>query len=62
MKTTKMSLNNIQGKLNRTEMKKIMAGSEAPCRTIGSPCNVQQHIICCPALVCVDFRCRYGIN
>lgn len=27
MKTTKMSLANIQGKLSRTEMKKIMAGS-----------------------------------
>lgn len=26
MKTTKMSLANIQGKLNRSEMKKIMAG------------------------------------
>lgn len=27
MKTKKMSLANIQGKLSRTEMKKIMAGS-----------------------------------
>lgn len=27
MKTTKMSLANIQGKLSRTEMKSIMAGS-----------------------------------
>ncbi len=27
MKTTKMSLANIQGKLSRTEMKNIMAGS-----------------------------------
>jgi hypothetical protein len=27
MKTTKMSLENIQGKLSRTEMKNIMAGS-----------------------------------
>ncbi len=27
MKTTKMSLANIQGKMSRTEMKKIMAGS-----------------------------------
>jgi hypothetical protein len=31
MKRQKMSLANIQGKLSRTEMKKIMAGSEAGC-------------------------------
>ena len=29
MKTKKMSLANIQGKLNRTEMKSVMAGSES---------------------------------
>jgi len=34
MKTTKMSLANIQGKLSRTEMKNIMAGSgSAACTT-----------------------------
>ena len=31
MKTVKMSLANIQGKLSRAEMKQIMAGSGAPC-------------------------------
>ncbi len=31
MKTTKMSLANIQGKLSRSEMKKIMAGSGVTC-------------------------------
>jgi hypothetical protein len=31
MKTTKMSLANLQGKLSRNEMKKIMAGSGADC-------------------------------
>lgn len=30
METKKMSLTNIQGKLSRTEMKKIMAGKKAP--------------------------------
>ena len=30
MQTKKMSLANIQGKLSRTEMKKIMAGSGTP--------------------------------
>ncbi len=31
MKTTKMSLANIQGKLSRTEMKNIMAGAATIC-------------------------------
>ena len=43
MQTKKMSLANIQGKLSRTEMKNIMAGSggysctspEAPCKCNG---------------------------
>jgi hypothetical protein len=35
MKTQKMSLANIQGKLSRTEMKSIMAGSGP-----GDSCNV----------------------
>ena len=45
MKTTKMSLANIQGKLSRAEMKNIMAGSGAACLPVGDPCtgNVQ----CC---------------
>lgn len=30
MKTLKMSLENIQGKLSRSEMKKVMAGSGEP--------------------------------
>ena len=33
MQTTKMSLVNIQGKLSRTEMKNIMAGSGGTCPT-----------------------------
>lgn len=33
MKTTKMSLASIQGKLSRTEMKNIMAGSGSPCNS-----------------------------
>ncbi len=42
MGTTKMSLDNIQGKLSRAEMKSIMAGS---CLSVGAACtgNVQ----CC---------------
>lgn len=40
MKTTKMSLANMQGKLSRTEMKNIMAGSgTAEC--VGA-CNLPQ--------------------
>ncbi len=33
MKTTKMTLASIQGKLSRTEMKNIMAGSGVSCST-----------------------------
>lgn len=36
MKTKKMSLANIQGKLSRTEMKNIMAGSGSGC---GGSCD-----------------------
>lgn len=40
MKTFKMSLENIQGKLSRAEMKKVMAGSgtQGNC-TISCSCN-----------------------
>jgi hypothetical protein len=38
MKKTKMSLANIQGKLSRTEMKNIMAGSGENCSS--GPCTV----------------------
>ena len=41
METQKMSLANIQGKLSRTEMKKIMAGSggSVNCASAGFPCG-----------------------
>jgi len=39
MKTNKMSLAYIQGKLSRAEMKKIMAGSTAFCGTGGDMCG-----------------------
>lgn len=40
MQTKKMSLANIQGKLSRTEMKKIMAGSTGTiCARQGTPCG-----------------------
>ncbi len=39
MKTTKMSLANIEGKLSRAEMKKIMAGSDSGSCGSG-PCSV----------------------
>jgi hypothetical protein len=41
MKTTKMSLANIQGRLSRTEMKNIMAGSGSGCYT-GVDCYLNQ--------------------
>ena len=39
MQTQKMSLANIQGKLSRNEMKKIMAGSGESC-SISASCSV----------------------
>jgi len=44
MKTTKMSLANIQGKLTRNEMKKIMAGSGGRCSTSSCSLNVNGRI------------------
>lgn len=44
MKTKKMSLANIQGKLSRAEMKNIMAGSDA-CIKDGEACAMFKN--CC---------------
>lgn len=45
MKTTKMSLASIQGKLSRTEMKNIMAGSGGD-GTCGAGCNLSCVLTC----------------
>ncbi len=45
METKKMSLANIQGKLNRAEMKNIMAGS-GEAGTCGPNCNLSYRIKC----------------
>ncbi len=58
MKTTKMSLANIQGKLSRNEMKNIMAGS-GNCQDHGQSCNSSVTLNCCSGLVCADYRCAY---
>ena len=60
MKTTKMTLANIQGKLSRTEMKKIMAGTATPtCSTLSctdfyggsKACETQTNGLChCPII------------
>ncbi|MEO9209959.1 MAG: hypothetical protein ABI208_02625 [Ginsengibacter sp.] len=57
MKTTKMSLTNIQGKLSRAEMKNIMAGSGSCTVMNGPPCSpgtcpnvcyvISLGVICC---------------
>ena len=39
MKTSKMSLANIQGKLSRTEMRNIMAGSGSNCSVCSPACG-----------------------
>ncbi|MGF2413632.1 MAG: hypothetical protein ACQUYJ_14975, partial [Ferruginibacter sp.] len=38
METKKMSLANMQGKMSRTEMKNIMAGSGSACAPNGQSC------------------------
>lgn len=55
MQTKKMSLANIQGKLNRTEMKKIMAGSGTLCGNYNDPCYTLATwgtYSCCASLGC----------
>ncbi|MCU0351508.1 MAG: hypothetical protein MUF43_11900 [Flavobacterium sp.] len=60
METKKMSLDNIQGKLSRAEMKNIMAGAESEGGTCKSKydtgCSVSGHgnaeDKCCQGLVC----------
>lgn len=47
MKTEKMSLANIQGKLSRTEMKKVMAGSGS-CKSCSKNSD-------CPNSVCAHW-------
>ena len=59
MKTTKMSLANIQGKLSRAEMKNIMAGSGGDCQTHGQSCATDRQLNCCNGLVCADYKCAY---
>lgn len=65
MKTTKLSLANIQGKLSRVEMKKIMAGSTTGGGSGGcssSPCAMNMWMSnygCCAGWHC-DSRIGQG--
>lgn len=54
MKTTKMTLANIQGKLSRTEMKNIMAG------TGGSNCHCYLRSSGCPSGQFISTACDFG--
>ena len=67
MQTKKMSLANIQGKLSRTEMKNIMAGSAGTfchntnnwCSYVGGACNLTGSgycVSCGPG----KFGCAHG--
>ncbi len=63
MKTTKMSLANIQGKLSRMEMKKIMAGSSDQCWD--KPCISDTECAMCSGTTtwqyrCVNWHCKHG--
>ncbi len=54
-----MSLANIQGKLSRAEMKKIMAGSGGNCQAHNESCNSNLTLNCCSGLICADYKCQY---
>lgn len=70
MKTTKMSLANIQGKLSRTELKKIMAGSGGTPNTCGGSRDTCDPAVwygnggCCTQYTCLldPFKSGYGIH
>ncbi len=53
MKTTKMSLANIKGKLSRDEMKKIMAGSGG-----GDTCTAHYGACCTSSQCCEGYTCE----
>ncbi len=57
MKTTKISLASIQGKLTRVEMKNIMAGYVPPvddgCVACGETCYLDK-AKCCPGADCME--------
>jgi len=56
MKLIKLSLDEMEKKLTRKEMKKIMAGI-ADCQLYGQHCDTGQAINCCTGLSCIDFKC-----
>lgn len=59
MKTRKMSIANIQGKLSRAEMKNVMAGSGVDnCQHQGQGCSSIYHVNCCTGLVCASKTCQ----
>jgi hypothetical protein len=69
MKTVKMSLATIQGKLSRAEMKNIMAGSGSECDPklpcSGAACNISgsyQWGTCSPAIIGGTELCACYIN
>ena len=53
MKTQKMSLTNIQGKLSRAEMKNIEAGSGLTCAARTEVCCTTAD--CCSGLTCTQY-------
>jgi hypothetical protein len=58
MKKTKMSLANVQGKLSKSEMKKIMAGSGNQCPGVclsGDECHITTSCNTCINYSCYKF-------
>lgn len=57
MKRQKMSLDNIQGKLSRAEMKNIMAGTGS-CQEKNQRCSTALTLNCCSGLTCTTEGCK----
>ena len=53
----KVSFDELENTLTRTEMKAIMAGSGGDCQGLGQPCNTPVKN-CCSGLVCASFKCQ----
>ncbi|ADQ17097.1 hypothetical protein Lbys_1379 [Leadbetterella byssophila DSM 17132] len=58
MSKPKMNFANLQGKLGRDEMSKIMAGS-GNCQANNQSCSTANQLNCCSGLQCTNYKCGY---
>ena len=62
----KMSLKDLKGKLSKTEMSKIIGGTDpgetepgGDCQKHGEYCSTADTKNCCNGLICADYSCAY---